>query len=85
MNKKELQNKVNETVRHHYNKIINAERYEEMLCYYFGVGIIIKFVLKCNIIDSNTKQYYDAKIDQAHEKYYEKAKSDYESAHKKLF
>ena len=82
---KQLQNKVNEEVRIHYDKIISAECHEEMSYYYFGVGSIINFALKCDIIDSNTKPYYDAKIDQAHDKYYEKAKSDYESAHRKLF
>lgn len=82
---KQLQNKVYEEVRIHYDKITNAECHEEMSYYYFGVGNIINFALKCGIIDSNTKQYYDAKIEQAHDKYYEKATSDFESAHNRLF
>ena len=85
MNKKELQNKVNETVRHHYNKIINAERNEEMMYYYYGAHNIMLFALNCGIIDLETERYYDAKIDQAHAKYYETATSDFESAHKRLF
>lgn len=82
---KQLQNKVYEEVRIHYDKIIDAECHEEMSYYYFGIGSITAFALKCDIIDLDTKKYYDAKINQAHDKYYEKATSDFESAHKKLF
>ena len=82
---KQLQNKVYEEVRHHYDKIINAERNEEMMYYYYGAHNIMLFALNCGIIDLETEKYYDAKIDQAHDKYYEKAKSELESAHKKLF
>lgn len=85
MTNKQLQNKVYEEVRHHYDKIITAERYEEMLCHYFGASSIISFALRCDIIDLETEKYYFAKIDQAHDKYYEKATSDFESAHKRLF
>lgn len=82
---KQLQNKVYEVVRHNYDKIISAERYEEMLCYYFGTSNIISFALCCDIIDSETEKYYLAKIEQAHDKYYENATSDFVSAHMKLF
>lgn len=81
----QLRIKVSEIVRYKYDKIVQAEDRELMLCHYHGVSELISFARDNEIIDSQTAIYFDAKIEQAHEMYYEKAKKDFESAHKRLF
>lgn len=66
-------------------RIIKSERRDEMLYHYFGAAYVTDFALDIGIITLEEHQKYGNMLDEAHDKYYENAKKDFEKAHKRIF
>ena len=82
---RDLQNAVENKVERSCKRILESDSSESMTYQYYGASAIISFCETNNIINHEMYKKYDAMIEKAHEDYYKKAKSDFESAHKRLF
>ncbi len=66
-------------------KLLESKTSDEMLYYYFGTSCVIDYALSIDILTIEEHEKYGNILDKAHDEYYEKAKKDLESAHKRLF
>lgn len=83
MNK--LERKLEEYIKEKEEKIRNAESNEERKFNFYGASHVIFFLYLSDIISSELYNKYDEVIEKANDIYYEKAKKDFENAHKRIF
>lgn len=81
----ELQKNTREYIEEKAEQIENADCSERMHYWFIGASEVLNFLYRNDLISINKWTEYDKKIDLAHERYYEKAKKDFENAHKRIF
>lgn len=77
----EVENRVNFACK----RIEENERHDGMLSWYYGITYLVEFAEKTQIIVEERAKHYNALIEKAHDNYYDKAKNDFESVHKRIF